>query len=78
MKNGNTNGHTIKIERGIPLPSGKRGPKPKYPFAQMRRGDSFTVAGHNQRNSACNSARIQGVKVRTARDGDGYRIWRVA
>ena len=35
------NGTAVKIEKGIPLPSGKN--QARYPFSKMEIGDSFAV-----------------------------------
>ena len=33
----------IKIDKGVPVPRERRGPKPLYPFRNMEVGDSFAV-----------------------------------
>ena len=66
-----------KIESGIPLP----GRRLKYPFAEMKVGDSFAIAEADLRKisvSAFAEGKRLGFKfsVRTA-DGGG-RVWRIA
>lgn len=81
----------FKIEQGVPLPSrnytGKKG-KSKYPFAQMRSGDSFfvpvkTTARATATNLSANgrkwaiSNNLSNVHFVIRRVEDGVRIWRI-
>ena len=66
----------IKIESGIPAPTGGRF---KYPWAEMNVGDSFFVPGKNIGNIPITHATLKtGFKfVRSTVDG-GVRVWRIA
>lgn len=75
----------IRVQRGIPIPRikprGLKGTKPpKYPWSEMRLGDSFLFptgvgrAGHTAAIQASKGDR----KFKTAKVDDGYRCWRVA
>jgi hypothetical protein len=70
----------IKIESHIPIPIKKRGNR-KYPWDQMKVGDSFFVEGVTQ-NSLSTAAKYQttksGIKFTTAAEGSGIRVWRIA
>lgn len=70
----------IKIEKAIPIPVGKaRGRKPKYPFGEMKVGDSFQVPLSNGR-TVVNSAQAYGfrnnMKFVSRQTGKMLRIWR--
>lgn len=64
-----------KIEKGVPIPMNWR---TKYPFAEMRPGDSFK--GSQKVVSAVSywAKRHPGKgKFTCRREGDGYRVWRI-
>lgn len=70
-----------KIEQNVPLPA-KRGSKVKYPFGDMKVGDSFT-APEAERHRIASAAGLR--KIRTGmtfsirKDGaDRIRIWRTS
>jgi hypothetical protein len=71
----------IKIETGIPLPPRKRGgARTFYPFAGMKVGDSFFLAGSASGVEAAASRYGKAHSTRYAAryvDG-GCRVWRVA
>ncbi len=74
---------TIQIEAGIPLTNTARGAREsKYPFAQMRVGDSFAcvVKPQSLRSVATSFAKKVGgtVKFAVRATEDGARVWRVA
>ena len=75
-----------KIDKNIPLPSTRAagGGRPaKYPFKQMKVGDSFFIPGKkaSDLSSSMSHARRNGINLvcRVAYKGDdiGVRIWRV-
>lgn len=82
---------TIKIEKNIPIPDKFRGANNKYPFKDMKVGDSFFIpfAGSGYKdisilhNSINNARRLyvslnkekEFVSSKT-KDGTGLRIWR--
>ena len=62
------------IEKNVPLPA-SRG---KYPFREMKVGDSF-VAEEKVRGAAqAFSSRVEGFKFLVRKEGDKVRIWRTA
>lgn len=72
-----------KIEKGIAIPepgAGRKKGVSKYPFAQMKVGDSFFVAGKKQEKfhsaMAC-TRRAQGFRFATRTVEGGIRIWRI-
>ena len=75
---------TFKIEDGIPIAgaAGAGGSNKKYPFKEMKVGQSFFVDVEN-------AQKVQGAahqfakkhpeyKFLTRREGEGRRVWRVA
>jgi hypothetical protein len=67
----------LKIDKGIPAPP-KRSIK-KYPFADMKVGDSVLVGGHlagNARNAAYLHGVRSGKSFTSRTEKDGLRIWR--
>ncbi len=66
----------IKIEKGIPIPKSRVG-STKYPFKEMKVGDSFLVE-ERLRSCMAMQAKKHGIAVTTARTDDGkVRVWRV-
>lgn len=72
---------TFQIERGIPIPTYRRGRRGLYPFREMKVGDSFVVE-KTKKASAQRAASFYGKnhgQVFTARSvPEGVRIWRVS
>lgn len=70
----------IKIERGIQIPA-VYGQYSKYPFGQMRVGDSFQIPDDQQavRQAASQYARRhnKAMKFSVRKYEDHYRCWRV-
>lgn len=70
-----------KIEKGIPIPT--VGTRRKFPFAEMKIGDSFFISQiegetNSVRSTACYYARRNpGYKFRVKRVEGGTRVWRV-
>jgi hypothetical protein len=68
-----------KIEKNIPLPTDK--PKGKWPFGEMEIGDSFFV-GDRKPSSLGAMASQYGMrhkkKFSVLKDGEGYRVFRIA
>jgi len=67
----------IQIESNVPMPSKYRS---KFPFEEMKVGDSFLVESERQRVSAKNAAGFyaakHGGKFVSRKVEGGYRIWR--
>jgi hypothetical protein len=78
------NHHTLKaassafrVEKGIPVP--KVIAHQVYPFPIMEVGDSFSIDSNTKvRAAASLFGKRHGSKFATRRDGNGYRVWRVA
>lgn len=74
-----------KIEAGIPLPvrtkKGGAGRKPKYPFADLKMGESFLVPNKTTMSfgATVQTARKRtGFTLATRNVEGGVRIWRTA
>ena len=67
-----------EIEKNVPMPNGRHGRGPKYPWKDMKVGDSFFVSGTTTANIS-RSANIQlgAGCYRTTKEGDGVRVWRI-
>lgn len=68
------------IEKGVPIPpSSGGGRKPKYPWREMKVGDSFFVEGEpiKLRNSLYPLATRHNIKLTIRTEGNGVRVWRV-
>lgn len=63
----------------IPNGAGRKGPNCKYPWANMKVGDSFWVGG-NRHNLVCFSGnrwgKKNGMRFVSRAEGEGGRIWR--
>ncbi len=77
----------IKIETDIPVPERASNIGAKYPFADMKVGDSFLVPRINgepiqmtreRANKAVTYAKRKGGKYCSRSGEDGTRIWRLA
>ena len=66
----------IKVVSNVPMPE-NRG---KYPFKEMKVGDSFFFNGLQARAAATasNAAKRYGFKFATRKEEKGARIWRTA
>jgi hypothetical protein len=74
------------IERGVPVPAAASGRPRKYPFAEMRKGDSFLVAFNDETPAKLRAllataanmwARKSGGKFTVRTLDTGVRVWRV-
>lgn len=65
----------VIIEKGVPIPveDGRN----KYPWKVMEVGDSFSIPKLTVSTGATNE-RYKPKKFISRKDGDGYRIWRIA
>lgn len=68
-----------QVEKGIPVPAGKGGAKPKYPFGSMDIGDSFFVTKAQNAIAAIATGygKRHAMKFITHSEGCGTRVWRV-
>ncbi len=67
----------IRIDKGIPLPTGLRAKRSTYPWDGMEVGDSF-LGGKSVSGSAARQARKRDWKFLTSREGGGRRVWRIS
>jgi len=72
---------SLKIEKKVAMPDkSARGAKPKYPFRQMKPGDSFAVPS-DLKTKITVAASQHGLrndqKFSVLRTEKGYRCWRV-
>lgn len=71
----------IEVESGIPLPDRARVRSPKYPFDEMKVGDSFLIPGDVKKPTliALAARKRHRPKLFTVREtSEGFRIWRTA
>lgn len=69
---------TYKIESGIPVaPKAGAGRTAKYPWTDMKAGDSFFVPAKKSPPAPPKILTEQGQKFVSRRQGDGYRVWRI-
>jgi hypothetical protein len=70
--------NAIKIESNIPAPATIR--RRKYPFDEMKVGDSFYVSGRRPveiGGSKLMATKRTGFEFACRTEGDGARVWRV-
>jgi hypothetical protein len=69
-----------KIEKGIPLPSRTAGTPSRYPWDEMKNGDSFFISGKRPKG-LYHAAYGRGVKIavrsETKRNKEGVRVWKI-
>ena len=67
----------VKIDKGIPIPSNVS----KYPWADLKIGDSFLAPGLVVSSQISATIRYQrskrGHEYRCKKEDDGLRIWRI-
>lgn len=68
----------MKIERGIPVPTGGKRTHGKYrsTLDAMQDGDSVFFEKLGNVQTMCKAARDMGIRVRCRREGAGWRVWR--
>ncbi|MGE5650927.1 MAG: hypothetical protein ACM34A_12090 [Bacillota bacterium] len=71
---------SYEIEKGIPVAKSGAGRRSKYPFAEMKVGDSILVRDCpvNAQKAAYAQSKRLGVVFRTRTVNKGVRIWRIA
>ena len=65
----------IKIQRGVPIPPGRKCTGIMVAIKAMKVGDSFIYHNAKSARSVANFAKI---KICIREEGDGFRIWRTA
>lgn len=74
---------TFKIESNVPIVSyGGWSGKRKYPFNEMKPGDSFLINGDADPKRVAMAShafgKVHGYKFGTRRTPEGYRCWRIS
>lgn len=74
----------MEIDKDVPIPDNMTGRKTVYPFREMEAGDSLYFEDIQKRNTVLSSAigfskrnKKGKWKYGTAKEGDGFRIWRI-
>lgn len=72
----------VKIKKGIPIPLESSGAPYKYPWSQLKVGDSFYMPHQQSPYSmlrAFNDKQLKKnkIKIRRKVEGEGQRIWRI-
>jgi hypothetical protein len=69
-----------KIEKGIPLPSRMDGTPSRYPWDEMKNGDSFFISGKKPKG-LYTAAYARGLKIavrsEAKRNKEGVRVWKI-
>ena len=74
----------FKIESGVPIPTGARTGRTKYPLDRLQVGNSFFVPmtdlkkARNLRATFSVKAKKKGISVVSIADDTGVRVWRTA
>ncbi len=74
----------IKVDKQKPIPERKRGPVSKYPFKDLKVGDSFLIPDKTKKNGIYsslahfNKGRRKPIKITIRIEGDALRVWRIA
>jgi hypothetical protein len=69
--------HPMKIEKGIPIPDGVRGPSKPW-YLELEVGDSALLERRNQAIGALAGLRRNGRLGCSRAEGTGFRLWRIA
>lgn len=74
----------IKVEKKKPIPERKAGVPSKYPFKDLKIGDSFLIPDKAKKNGIYsslahfNKGRSNPIKITIRIEGVGLRVWRIA
>lgn len=74
----------IKVDKQKPIPEMKRGPVSKYPFKDLKVGDSFLIPDKAKKNGIYsslanfNKGRRNPIKITIRTEDQGLRVWRIA
>lgn len=68
----------VKIDRRVPLPAERGNNAAKFPWSDLKVGDSFYSASAAARGGLYNIAKRHGIKITVRNEGDGVRVWRTA
>ncbi len=74
----------IKVDKKKPIPERKTGLPSKYPFKELKVGDSFFIPDKAKKNGiyAClahfNKKKAIPIKITIRIEGEGLRVWRIA
>lgn len=69
------------IEKGVPMPTARKGKRMKYPFDELRKDESFLVTDEGEQKSVVSCARAysqrHGVELVARKTEEGVRVWRL-
>ena len=71
----------MKIEKGITLPAKNVSHSTRYPFPDMKIGDSFAVPAEKMQaaaSAASHYGKVHNQKFASRKNSSGLRIWRTA
>jgi hypothetical protein len=74
----------IKVDKQKPIPEKKGGPPSKYPFKELKVGDSFLIPDKSKKNGIYsslanfNKGRKKPIKITIRIEGNALRVWRIA
>lgn len=68
---------TYIIDKNIPFPNGNTAPNTKYPFSQMKIGDSFLAKEKKAVVAASVWSKNKKRRFISRKEKDGWRIWRI-
>jgi hypothetical protein len=74
----------IKVDKQQPIPARKGGRASKYPFKDMKVGDSFLIPDKGKKNGIYgslahfNKGRKNPIKITIRIEGNALRVWRIA
>jgi hypothetical protein len=75
----------LKVDKNKGIPDKKRGPggASKYPFKDLKIGDSFLIPDKTKKNgiysmlAAFNKKQSKPIKITIRMEEDGIRVWRI-
>lgn len=71
----------FEIQKGVPMPTARRGKELKYPFDQLGKGDSFVVTDEADMKSVVSCAnsysKRYGIELVARKTSEGVRVWRL-
>jgi hypothetical protein len=74
----------IKVDKQKPIPARRGGPVSKYPFKDLKVGDSFLIPDKSKKNGIYsslanfNKGRKIPIKITIRTEGVALRVWRIA
>lgn len=63
----------VRVDKKVPVPAARK----VYPWKEIKVGESFFCDNPHARSNLYHAASYHKIKIKTAIDGDGIRVWRV-